>query len=63
MAYKLINKEWCNCMGEYKHDYVADSDADIASLPECCPGSSAIVVASGTVYMVNASGTWAVFGG
>ena len=34
--------------------------ADVASLPPCCTGSSALVVDTGEVYMVNASGVWAL---
>lgn len=63
MAVKLINKEYSPYLDEYKHDYIVDTESDIASLPECCVGSSALVVESGAVYMVNASGIWAVFGG
>lgn len=63
MAYKLVNKEWCAFQENYTHDYIVDTDADIASLPSCCTGSSALVVESGNVYVVNASGAWAVYGG
>lgn len=63
MAYKLVNKEWSPHLDEYTHEYIVDTETDIASLPECAVGSSALVVASATVYMVNASGEWAVFGG
>ncbi|MBO7252552.1 MAG: hypothetical protein J6V25_07985 [Oscillospiraceae bacterium] len=63
MAIKLVNTEWAHCMNSYQHDYVVDTEADIADLPECCTGSSALVVESGAIYMVNASGVWAVFGG
>ena len=63
MATKLVNKEWCVCLNAYQCDYIVDTEADIATLPECCTGSSALVVESGAVYMVNASGVWAVYGG
>lgn len=63
MAIKMINREWCACQGAYKIDYIVDTSADVASLPACCTGSSALAVESGTVYMVNASGTWVVLGG
>lgn len=59
----MVNQEWCACLNDYKRDYIVDTDADIASLPESCTGSSALVVKSGAIYMVNASGTWVVFGG
>lgn len=63
MAIKLINREWCACQADYKRDYIVDTQADVASLPVCCTGSSALVVESGAVYIVNASGAWVVFGG
>ena len=63
MAIKLVNRDWQETLVEYKHDYIVDAESDIASLPESCTGSSALVVESGNVYMVNASGAWAKFGG
>lgn len=63
MAIKKINREWCPHLGDYQKDFIVDTEADVANLPECCTGSSALVVESGAVYMVNASGEWAVFGG
>ncbi len=63
MATKLVNKEWCVYLNAYQCDYIVDTEADIATLPECCTGSSALVVESGAVYMVNASDVWAVYGG
>lgn len=63
MAIKRINREYCACLDDYKQDFIVDTEADVATLPECCTGSSALVVESGAVYMVNASGVWAVFGG
>lgn len=63
MAIKLMNREWACCLNDYQYDYIVDTEADVANLPECCSGSSALVVESGAVYMVNASGNWALFGG
>ena len=61
MAYVLIGTHG---VGNYNHDtYMLDTDADVASLPENNPGSSAISAASGKVYIVNASGEWVEFGG
>lgn len=62
MAIKLVSTEWCGCLDDYKREYMIDTDADLSELPECCTGSSAIAVNTGTVYMVNASGKWVVFG-
>ncbi len=47
----------------FKKNFVCDSEADIANLPECLPGSQAIVVNSGALFVVSASGEWARFGG
>lgn len=44
-------------------EFVLDGDEDVASLPECGSGSTAISVASGKVFMKNASGEWKEFGG
>ena len=63
MAIKLMNREWVCHLNDYQHDYIVDTEADVANLPDCCSGSSALVVESGAVYMVNASGNWALFGG
>lgn len=63
MAIKLVNREYSSCLNAYQCDYIADTEADVADLPECCAGSSALVVESGAIYMVNASGDWAVYGG
>lgn len=63
MAIKMVNKEYCPCLDAYKKDYIVDTEADVANLPQCCTGSSALVVESGAVYIVNATCVWAVFGG
>ena len=63
MAIKMINREYCPCLDDYQYDYIVDAESDVANLPQSCTGSSALVVESGAVYMVNASGVWAVFGG
>lgn len=63
MAYKLINESYCPYNEEKKKEYVCDTDADIATLPVCCTGSTALVVETAKYFMVNASGEWAEFGG
>lgn len=62
MAYALIGK-CCEGVGWPRCDFVIDTDADVDTLPKCNPGSSAVSVASGKVYIVNASGKWVEFGG
>lgn len=61
MAIKLISSEWCGCVNDYRKEYIMDTDGDLANLPKCCTGSSAVVVGSGEVYMVNASENWVKF--
>lgn len=63
MAVKLVNRKWCPCMGAYQYDYIVDTEDDVSSLPKCCTGSSALVVESGNVYVVNASDNWVLYGG
>lgn len=63
MAIATVNKEWCAWQEDYRTSFIVDTEDDIAVLPKCCAGSSALVVATGNVYMVNASGEWSVFGG
>lgn len=63
MAIKLVDREWSTHLDAYTHEYIVDKEADIASLPECGVGSSALVVETANVYMVNASGEWTLFGG
>ena len=61
MAYKQINPTY-ECT-EPRKEFVIDTDADVASLPSCGAGSAAISVASGNVWMKNASGEWKILGG
>ena len=61
MAYKLISRDYCAHVDDYRHEYICDSNKDFENLPKCCPGSTAICP-SGDIYMVNASGEWMPFG-
>jgi hypothetical protein len=63
MATKVIDVEYCKTLNEYVYEYIVDTEADVATLPQCATGSSALVVESGVVYVVNACGEWAVLGG
>ena len=59
MAIKLTNKSWCPYAEGYRCEFILDSAADAADLPECCAGSVALVADdSGAMYIVNASGEW-----
>lgn len=61
MAIAKNEKQWA--ADAAPDDYILDDASDVKNLPACCPGSVAIVVATGEVYMVNASGEWKLFGG
>ena len=61
MAIKIISSEYCAFNDDYRREYMCDSDADFANLPNCCTGSTAISP-SGAVKIVNASGEWVAFG-
>lgn len=59
MAFKMIGCEYCAVQDAQRYSFVLDSAADVANLPECCPGSTAMVAdKGGALYMVNASGEW-----
>lgn len=41
------------------HEYTCDFDSDVANLPtNCCAGSSAFVIESGKLFMINSLGEW-----
>lgn len=61
MAIELIGNELEPEIG-YVKEYICDTEADVANLPKAKPGSSAVVCATGKVYIVNASGKWVEFG-
>ena len=46
----------------YVCDFICDTEEDIADLPtnerEVYPGSTCIVAATGSMYILNASNTW-----
>lgn len=61
MAIKLTKREWCPIEKDFRKEYIIDSVDDAASLPQSCPGSTAICPEGGAVFMVNASGEWKQF--
>lgn len=68
MAYKLLTNKLMEIQSEksapeYKCEYLCDTEADVQNLPNCAPSSTAIVIESGSVYMVNTAGEWVKFGG
>lgn len=60
---KQIGSQWNPYLQAYVKSFIVDTESDIVNLPECAPSSDAIAVQEGTVFMVNASGEWAKFGG
>lgn len=60
---KLISRQYCALQDGDVCEFIVDTDADFANLPEACTGSTALSVATGNVYIVNASGNWVPFGG
>ena len=64
MAYKCYNKTYVNTedMVGYIKDFICDTAADVATLPESLPKSTALVADSADVHIVNASGNWVPFG-
>lgn len=59
MAIKCVERKWCPEVGDYRQQFVMDSADEVANLPKCCSGSTAIVVEEdGAMFMVNASGEW-----
>lgn len=63
MAIKLTDTAYCAYQKGNVCEYVCDTPEDVASLPKCCTKSTALVVSTGDVYVVNASGEWVLFGG
>lgn len=63
MAYELVGKEWCQIQQDYRLSFIVDTEADIETMPDSIVGSNALVVDTGAIYMVNASGNWVPFGG
>lgn len=43
-------------------EFLCDTDADFANLPECCVSSMAVSIESGTIRVVDSYGRWVQFG-
>lgn len=56
-------------IGEYlpglrkPREFICDNEGDIANLPESICGSTALIIETGDIYIVNASDEWVKFGG
>lgn len=62
MAINVIDIKYNKAVRNTIHEFICDTDTDFALLPKCDPGSIAVSIATGTVYVVNASGNWVEFG-
>ena len=59
MAWKIIKETYNSALKADECEIIMDAEADSATLPKCCPGSSAMVAdESGVMFVVNASGEW-----
>lgn len=50
-----------SCFHESPKEFICDTDADFANLPEACTGSTALSIESGSIRMVNTKGEWVPF--
>jgi hypothetical protein len=62
MAIKQTGQKWNPILVTTKRKFIIDNEQDVVDLPTCCPGSYALCVDGGIVYMVNASGEWKKMG-
>lgn len=58
MAYRIIDKQYCACVDDYRLTIIADTDEDVLDLPLACVGSIVIVADRGNEYMANSAGGW-----
>lgn len=63
MAIKLLSGRFSQYPygGDYIAEYICDTDADFADLPEASTGSTAISIESGNIRIVNTQGEWVPF--
>lgn len=58
MAIKEVRREWDECQLDYVKEFILHTEADVADLPECCVGSTAIVGETGNVYVSGKGKAW-----
>ena len=67
MAIKLIGEKYCPVENDNIREFLCDTVVDVTNLqsqyPNCCPGSTAVVIQTGDVYIANTSRVWTKFGG
>lgn len=63
MGFKLVDSTWNPNLQDYVKVFLVDQESDVASLPESCTYSKAIVLDVGAVYMVDTTGQWKKYGG
>ena len=62
MGIKIMKREFNPYVQDSILEFLCDTDADFASLPNASTGSSAVSIGSGNKQMVNTSGVWVPFG-
>ena len=58
MAIKEVRREWDECQLDYTKEFILHTEADVAKLPKCCIGSTAIVSETGNVYVCGKGKVW-----
>ena len=58
MAIKEVRREWDECQLDYVKEFALHNEADVANLPKCCIGSTAIVAATNNVYVCGKGQEW-----
>ena len=61
MAVKCIDRKYTSVVRDYRCEFVCDTDADFALLPEADVGSVAVSLESGAIRVVNTAGAWVPF--
>ena len=68
MAYKVLSRKLSGIRSEdssmeYVCEYLCDTESDANALPDCGTGSTAVVIETARVLIVNTKGEWVAFGG
>lgn len=58
MSIKEVRSKWSNCELDFVKEFVIHSESEVADLPKCCVGSTAIVCETGNRYVCCRDGSW-----
>lgn len=61
MGVRLICSTLCSTENKFRREFICDTDADFADLPESATGSTAVSIESGNIRMVDTNGEWKPF--